>query len=162
MNLFTFRTIIKYVRREHKSNEVIKMISTESRDIFSRILRMEWRKCTIYYCMMKIHGIRNDANIVFLNNGSHLKNPDIKTPLVERNQWQPPTKTRLLSPLAAFWCQGYSKESHYLLNLNLQWKIFSPEKYNASLLFDDIVKMQVLTLKYAFHNPFLESCKGIQ
>ena len=38
MNLFTFRTIIKYVRREHKSNEVIKMISTESRDFSHEFL----------------------------------------------------------------------------------------------------------------------------
>ena len=55
--------------------------------------------------------------------------------------------------------------SEYLVQLNLQLKIFSPEKYIESIFFDDIVKMQVLTPKYAFHNPFSgykESCKWIQ
>ena len=43
--------------------------------------------------------------------------------------------------------------------LNLQLKIWRSEKYsdwsNGSIFFDETVKMQVLTLKYAFHNPFL-------
>ena len=55
--------------------------------------------------------------------------------------------------------------SEYLVQLNLQLKIFGPVKYSESIFFDDIVKMQVLTLKYVFHNPLLsykESCKWIQ
>ena len=44
-------------------------------------------------------------------NESPSKNPDIKTPLVAKNEWQLPAKN---SPLAAFWCQGFSQDSHYI------------------------------------------------
>ena len=42
-------------------------------------------------------------------NGSHSKNPDIKTPLVVSFS----LRVIISSPLAAFWCQGSSKDSHY-------------------------------------------------
>ena len=42
-------------------------------------------------------------------NGSHSKNPDIKTPLVVSFS----LGVDIPSPLAAFQCQGSSKDSHY-------------------------------------------------
>ena len=48
-------------------------------------------------------------------NGSPSKNPDIKTPLVAKNEKkQLPAK---YSPLAAFWFQSSSKDSHYFFDI---------------------------------------------
>ena len=47
-----------------------------------------------------------------LCNGSYSKNPDIKTPLVVRFSLRVVIH---FSPLAAFWCEGSSNDSHYII-----------------------------------------------
>ena len=51
------------------------------------------------------------------SNGSPSENPEIKTPLVANFSKQLPVET---SPLAAFWCQGSSKDFHLKITAKIK------------------------------------------